>query len=138
MTHPALDTEAQLNSKAAMNKLVLTVDDSAAIREMLAYVLKSAGHKVVEAEDGMDGLQKALANAFDLVITDQSMPKMDGITLVKALRALPQYKTTPILLLTTESSDAMKDEGRLAGATGWLVKPFDPNKLIEVVQKVTR
>jgi len=66
------------------------------------------------------------------------MPKMDGITLVKALRALPQYKTTPILLLTTESSDAMKDEGRLAGATGWLVKPFDPNKLIEVVQKVTR
>ena len=121
-----------------MNKLVLTVDDSAAIREMLAYVLKSAGHKVIEAEDGMDGLQKALANAFDLVITDQSMPKMDGITLVKALRALPQYKTTPILLLTTESSDAMKDEGRLAGATGWLVKPFDPNKLIEVVQKVTR
>jgi two-component system, chemotaxis family, chemotaxis protein CheY len=121
-----------------MNKLVLTVDDSAAIREMLAYVLKSAGHRVIEAEDGMDGLQKALVNAFDLIITDQSMPKMDGITLVKALRALPQYKTTPILLLTTESSDAMKDEGRSAGATGWLVKPFDPNKLIEVVQKVTR
>jgi two-component system chemotaxis response regulator CheY len=121
-----------------MNKLVLTVDDSAAIREMLAYVLKSAGHRVIEAEDGMDGLQKALVNAFDLIITDQSMPKMDGITLVKALRALPQYKTTPILLLTTESSDAMKDEGRSAGATGWLVKPFDPTKLIEVVQKVTR
>jgi len=138
MAHPALNTEAQLNSTAAMNKLVLTVDDSAAIREMLAYVLKSAGHKVIEAEDGMDGLQKALANSFDLIITDQSMPKMDGITLVKALRALPQYKVTPILLLTTESSDAMKDEGRTAGATGWLVKPFDPNKLIEVVQKVTR
>jgi two-component system chemotaxis response regulator CheY len=121
-----------------MNKLVLTVDDSAAIREMLAYVLKSAGHRVIEAGDGMDGLQKALANTFDLIITDQSMPKMDGITLVKALRALPQYKATPILLLTTESSDAMKDQGRSAGATGWLVKPFDPNKLIEVVQKVTR
>jgi two-component system, chemotaxis family, chemotaxis protein CheY len=121
-----------------MSKLVLTVDDSAAIREMLAYVLKSAGYRVIEAEDGMDGLQKALANQFDLIITDQSMPKMDGITLVKALRALPQYAAVPILLLTTESSDGMKDEGRSAGATGWLVKPFDPNKLIDVVGKVTR
>ncbi|HTS55477.1 MAG TPA: response regulator [Burkholderiales bacterium] len=121
-----------------MKKLVLTVDDSAAIREMLAYVLKSAGHRVIEAEDGMDGLQKALGNQVDLVITDQSMPKMDGITLVKALRALPQYKKVPILLLTTESADTMKDEGRSAGATGWLVKPFDPTKLIEVVEKVTR
>jgi two-component system chemotaxis response regulator CheY len=122
---------------SAMRKLVLTVDDSAAIREMLSYVLKSAGHKVIEAEDGMDGLQKALSKQVDLVITDQSMPKMDGITLVKALRALPQYKKVPILLLTTESSDSMKDEGRTAGATGWLVKPFDPTKLIEVVDKVT-
>jgi two-component system chemotaxis response regulator CheY len=121
-----------------MRKLVLTVDDSVAIREMLAFVLKSAGYRVTEAEDGMDGLQKALATPFNLVITDQSMPKMDGITLVKALRALPQYKTTPILLLTTEGSEGMKEEGRSAGATGWLVKPFDPNKLIEVVQKVTR
>jgi len=121
-----------------MSKLVLTVDDSAAIREMLAYVLKSAGHRVIEAPDGMEGLKKALANQFDLIITDQSMPKMDGITLVKALRALPQYVSVPILLLTTESSDNMKDEGRTAGATGWLVKPFDPNKLLEVVGKVTR
>jgi len=121
-----------------MSKLVLTVDDSAAIREMLAYVLKSAGHRVIEAEDGMEGLQKALANQFDLIITDQSMPKMDGITLVNALRAVPQYTSVPILLLTTDSSDGMKDEGRSAGATGWLVKPFDPNKLIDVVSKVTR
>ena len=127
-----------MERRSAMRKLVLTVDDSAAIREMLAYVLKSAGHRVIEAEDGMDGLQKALGNQVDLVITDQSMPKMDGITLVKALRALPQYKGIPILLLTTESSDNMKEEGRSAGATGWLVKPFDPNKLIEVVEKVTR
>jgi two-component system, chemotaxis family, chemotaxis protein CheY len=127
-----------MERRSAMKKLVLTVDDSAAIREMLAYVLKSAGHRVIEAEDGMDGLQKALGNQVDLVITDQSMPKMDGITLVKALRALPQYKSIPILLLTTESSDSMKEEGRSAGATGWLVKPFDPNKLIEVVEKVTR
>jgi two-component system, chemotaxis family, chemotaxis protein CheY len=79
-----------------------------------------------------------LGNRVDLVITDQSMPKMDGITLVKALRALPQYKAVPILLLTTESSYSMKEEGRSAGATGWQVKPFDPNKLIEVVEKVTR
>jgi len=127
-----------MERRSAMKKLVLTVDDSAAIREMLAYVLKSAGHRVIEAEDGMDGLQKALGNQVDLVITDQSMPKMDGITLVKALRALPQYKGIPILLLTTESSDNMKEEGRSAGATGWMVKPFDPNKLIEVVEKVTR
>jgi two-component system chemotaxis response regulator CheY len=127
-----------MERRSTMKKLVLTVDDSAAIREMLAYVLKSAGHRVIEAEDGMDGLQKALGNQVDLVITDQSMPKMDGITLVKALRALPQYKGIPILLLTTESSDNMKEEGRSAGATGWLVKPFDPNKLIEVVEKVTR
>jgi two-component system, chemotaxis family, chemotaxis protein CheY len=127
-----------MERRPTMRKLVLTVDDSAAIREMLAYVLKSAGHRVIEAEDGMDGLQKALGNKVDLVITDQSMPKMDGITLVKALRALPQYKKVPILLLTTESADDMKDEGRSAGATGWLVKPFDPTKLIEVVEKVTR
>jgi two-component system chemotaxis response regulator CheY len=127
-----------MERRSTMKKLVLTVDDSAAIREMLAYVLKSAGHRVIEAEDGMDGLQKALGNQVDLVITDQSMPKMDGITLVKALRALPQYQRVPILLLTTESSDSMKEEGRSAGATGWLVKPFDPNKLIEVVEKVTR
>ena len=118
-----------------MSKLVLTVDDSAAIREMLAYVLKSAGHRVIEAEDGMEGLQKALANQFDLIITDQSMPKMDGITLVKALRALPQYATVPILLLTTESSDGMKDEGRTAGATGWLVKPFHPDTLRRTVRQ---
>src|SRR5215510_4766866 len=130
-------SKAHSHQQELMNKLILTVDDSPAIREMLAYVLKSAGHRVVEANDGMDGLQKALADTFDLIITDQSMPKMDGITLVKALRALPQYKATPILLLTTESSDSMKDEGRTAGATGWLVKPFDPTKLIEVVDKVT-
>jgi two-component system chemotaxis response regulator CheY len=93
---------------------------------------------VIEAEDGAQGLDRAAQTSCDLVITDQNMPNMDGLTLVKSLRQLSDYKSTPILLLTTESADAMKEEGRSAGATGWLVKPFDPNKLLEVVGKVTR
>ena len=103
---------------------------------MVTFTLKSAGYNVIEATDGMDGLEKAKAKAVDLILTDQNMPRMDGLTLVKSLRALPQYATTPILMLTTESSDTMKSQGRAAGATGWLVKPFDPQKLIEVVRKV--
>lgn len=119
-----------------MGKLVLTVDDSASIRQMVAFTLKSAGYEVMEAMDGEDGLAKAKGRSADLVLTDQNMPRMDGITLIKSLRGLPQYRTTPILMLTTESSDAMKSAGRAAGATGWLVKPFDPQKLLEVVKKV--
>jgi two-component system chemotaxis response regulator CheY len=91
---------------------------------------------VVEAEDGQQGLEKARAGSVNLVLTDQNMPKMDGLTLVKSLRGMPQYAATPILMLTTESSDAMKAQGKAAGATGWLVKPFDPAKLLEVVKKV--
>jgi len=119
-----------------MAKIILAVDDSASIRQMVAFTLKSSGYEVVEAVDGMDGLEKAKAKSVNLVLTDQNMPRMDGISLIKALRALPQYKTVPILMLTTESSDAMKAQGKAAGATGWLVKPFDPQKLIEVVKKV--
>jgi two-component system chemotaxis response regulator CheY len=119
-----------------MAKTVLAVDDSASIRQMVSFTLKSAGYDVVEAVDGMDGLEKAKAKGVNLVLTDQNMPRMDGLTLIKNLRAIPQYATTPILMLTTESSDAMKSQGRAAGATGWLVKPFDPQKLIEVVRKV--
>ena len=119
-----------------MAKTVLTVDDSASIRQMVSFTLKSAGYEVVEAVDGMDGLDKAKARAFNLVLTDQNMPRMDGLSLIKSLRAMPNYRTVPILMLTTESSDAMKSQGRAAGATGWLVKPFDPQKLIEVVKKV--
>jgi len=103
---------------------------------MVGFTLKSAGYEVVEAVDGMDGLDKAKAKSVNLVLTDQNMPRMDGLTLIKNLRALPAYKSVPILMLTTESSDAMKAQGRAAGATGWLVKPFDPQKLIEVVRKV--
>jgi two-component system, chemotaxis family, chemotaxis protein CheY len=119
-----------------MTKTVLAVDDSASIRQMVAFTLKTAGYQVVEALDGEDGLTKAKSSGVNLVLTDQNMPKMDGISLVKALRALPQYKAVPILMLTTESGDAMKAQGKAAGATGWLVKPFDPAKLIEVVKKV--
>ncbi|CAG1770907.1 Chemotaxis protein CheY [uncultured bacterium] len=86
--------------------------------------------------DGEDGLEKAKGRSFDLIFTDQNMPRMDGLTLIKNLRNLAQYKTVPILMLTTESGDAMKTAGRAAGATGWLVKPFDPAKLLEVVKKV--
>lgn len=119
-----------------MSKTILAVDDSASIRQMVSFTLKSSGYEVIEAVDGMDGLEKAKAKAVNLVLSDQNMPRMDGLTLIKALRALPQYKTVPILMLTTESSDAMKQQGRAAGATGWLVKPFDPQKLVEVVKKV--
>lgn len=117
-------------------KTVLTVDDSAAIRQMVAFTLKGAGYGVIEAKDGNEGLAKAKAGTVGLVITDQNMPGMDGITLIKSLRALPSYKSVPILMLTTEAGDAMKAQGRAAGATGWIVKPFDPAKLIEVVRKV--
>jgi len=119
-----------------MAKSILAVDDSASIRQMVTFTLKSSGYEVVEAVDGMDGLEKAKGKTFNLVLTDQNMPRMDGLTLIKSLRALPQYKTVPVLMLTTESSDAMKQQGKAAGATGWLVKPFDPQKLVEVVKKV--
>ena len=119
-----------------MANVVLTVDDSASIRQMVAFTLKSAGYEVVEAVDGEDGLNKARGKNADLVLTDQNMPKMDGLSLIKTLRGLPQYRSTPILMLTTESSDAMKAAGKASGATGWLVKPFDPQKLLEVVKKV--
>jgi two-component system chemotaxis response regulator CheY len=118
-----------------MAKTVLTVDDSASIRQMVSFTLKSAGYEVVEAVDGMDGLEKAKGKSFNLVLTDQNMPRMDGLSLIKSLRGMP-YRSVPILMLTTESSDTMKSQGRAAGATGWLVKPFDPQKLIEVVKKV--
>ena len=119
-----------------MAKTILAIDDSASIRQMVSFTLKSAGYEVLDAVDGQDGLEKAKGNNVSLVLTDQNMPRMDGLTLIRALRALPQYKSTPILMLTTESSDAMKQQGRAAGATGWLVKPFDPQKLLEVVKKV--
>lgn len=106
------------------------------MRQMVTYTLKQNGFEVVEATDGTDALAKAKGDSFDLVITDVNMPKMDGITLVKELRALPAFKFKPILLLTTESAPEKKQEGKQAGATGWLVKPFDPDQLINTIKKV--
>ena len=106
-----------------MAKTILTVDDSASIRQMVSFTLKEAGYTVTEAVDGQDGLDKARAGKFDLIFTDQNMPRMDGLSLIKQLRALPQYKSVPVLMLTTESSDAMKSQGRAAGATGWITIP---------------
>jgi two-component system chemotaxis response regulator CheY len=117
---------------------ILAVDDSPSMRQMVSFTLKNAGFNVVEAVDGQDAWEKAGQRDFNLVLTDQNMPRMDGITLTKKLRDNPKFKTTPILILTTESSDQMKQAGRSAGATGWLVKPFDPAKLIEVIGKVIR
>jgi len=117
---------------------ILAVDDSASMRQMVAFTLKGAGYNVIEAADGQEALDKARGETVDLVLTDQNMPRMDGITLVQNLRGLATYASTPILILTTESSDEMKQKGRAAGATGWLVKPFDPSKLLDVVRKVIR
>lgn len=117
---------------------ILAVDDSASMRQMVSFTLKNAGYEVVEAVDGEDALDKTRARDFDLVLTDQNMPRLDGIGLTRKLRETPKFKLTPILILTTESSDQMKQAGRAAGATGWMVKPFDPAKLIEVIQKVVR
>jgi two-component system, chemotaxis family, chemotaxis protein CheY len=120
-----------------MAKIILAVDDSTSIRQMVAFTLKSAGYTVIEAVDGQDGLDKIKNQAtIDLILTDQNMPRMDGMTLIKTLRSQPQFSATPILMLTTESSDEMKTQGRAVGATGWIVKPFDPHKLLEVIKKV--
>lgn len=115
---------------------ILAVDDSASMRQMVSFTLKGAGHTVVEAVDGVDALAKAKSGKFDLVISDVNMPNMDGITLIKELRALPNFKFTPMLMLTTESSSDKKMEGKAAGATGWIVKPFNPDQLLATANKV--
>jgi len=119
-----------------MSKRVMTVDDSKTMREMVAFTLRAAGFTVSEAEDGQKALA-ALRNAtVDLIITDLNMPNLDGVGLIRALRADPRHRATPILMLTTEGDPAKKSEGRNAGATGWIVKPFAPDKLVEVARKV--
>jgi two-component system chemotaxis response regulator CheY len=119
-------------------KQILTVDDSASIRQMVCFTLRKAGYEVVEAVDGKDGLGKAGSGKFDLIITDLNMPNMDGIEMITAVRKLPGYPFTPILMLTTESQAEKKDAGRKAGATGWIVKPFDADQLISVIQKLVK
>ena len=115
---------------------ILAVDDSASMRQMVTFTLKGAGYDVTEAKDGQEALNIAKGNKFNLVITDVNMPNMDGITLTKELRTLPAYKFVPILTLTTEASAEKKMAGKQAGATGWIVKPFNPDQLLATVKKV--
>jgi two-component system, chemotaxis family, chemotaxis protein CheY len=116
---------------------IIAVDDSASMRQMVSFTLKGAGHDVIEASDGVEALKLAKQqNGVDLVISDINMPNMDGIALIKELRSLPSYKFTPILMLTTESSGDKKMEGKAAGATGWIVKPFNPDQLLATIGKV--
>lgn len=116
---------------------ILAVDDSASMRQMVSFTLKGAGHTVCEASDGVEALSLAKKETgVDLVISDINMPNMDGITLIKELRQLPSFKFTPILMLTTESGVDKKSEGKAAGATGWIVKPFNPDQLLATIGKV--
>ena len=117
-------------------KKVLAVDDSATIRTSISFVLKQAGYEVVEAIDGVDGLDKAKADKFNLVITDINMPNTDGIEMIKQLRGTEGYKFIPIIALTTENQDTKMQEGKAAGATGWIVKPFTSEKLLAIVKKI--
>ena len=116
--------------------IILTVDDTASMRQMISFTLNSVGHEVIQAADGKEALKMLEGKKVDLVIADINMPNMDGITLLKSLRALADYKFTPILMLTTESQEAKRQQGKVAGATGWIVKPFNPEQLLTVVKKV--
>ncbi len=118
-----------------MSKTILAVDDSASMRQLVSYTLRSAGFTVIEACDGQDALDK-LDAPVNLVLTDLNMPRLDGLALTRAIRASADHRYTPILLLTTESEPARKLEGKAAGATGWLVKPFQPEQLLATIKKV--
>jgi two-component system, chemotaxis family, chemotaxis protein CheY len=119
-----------------MAKSALVVDDSVSMRQMLSFTLKGAGFEVTEGIHGQDGLEKLAGQKFDLIITDLNMPVMDGITFIRNVRARTDTRFTPVLMLTTESSPEKKQDGKAAGATGWIVKPFDPAKLLGVVGKL--
>lgn len=119
-----------------MAKTVLVVDDSPLVRQMVSFTLREAGFGVVEAQHGQEALSKVENNPVDLIITDLNMPVMDGISFIGSARALPKTRYIPILMLTTESQPEMKQKGRAAGASGWIVKPFDPPKLLAVIAKV--
>lgn len=120
-----------------MAKTIMTVDDSASVRQMVSMTLKNAGFTVIEASDGKDALAK-LGGPVDMILTDLNMPNMDGISLIRNVRAMAQYRFIPIVMLTTESQADKKAEGKSAGATGWIVKPFKPDQLLAVVQKVLK
>jgi two-component system chemotaxis response regulator CheY len=120
-----------------MSKTIMTVDDSASVRQMVKFTLQNEGFNVVEAVDGKDALEKIKGlEKLDLLVTDLNMPEMDGIELIREVRKLDLFRFMPILMLTSESQDAKKQEGKQAGATGWIVKPFKPEQLIAVIRRV--
>lgn len=119
-----------------MSKKIMTVDDSASVRQMVSFTLREAGYEVVEASDGKDALSKISGTQFNLIVTDLNMPNMDGIELIRNLRSSGTHKFVPIIMLTTESQDSKKLEGKSAGATGWIIKPFRPEQLLAVIKKV--
>ena len=121
-----------------MAKMFLIVDDSASMRQLVSFAIKDAGYDVLVAENGRDALGKIGGTKVDMVVTDLNMPEMDGLELIKQLRAMPDYKFVPIVMLTTESQEAKKQEGKQAGASGWIVKPFSPEQLLDVMKKFVR
>jgi two-component system, chemotaxis family, chemotaxis protein CheY len=133
---PEKPDQEKLGGVQNVPRTVLVVDDSKTMREMVSFTLKTAGFEVLEGGNGEEGLAQADKRLMELVISDVNMPVMDGITFVQQLRTRAKYKFTPVLMLTTESQDAKKQAGKAAGATGWLVKPFNPEQLIKVIAKV--
>lgn len=114
---------------------ILTADDSASMRQLIAFTLQNAGYQVVEAVDGKDALERLSSAAVQMVITDLNMPNLDGIELIRRVRALPQYKYVPIIMVTTESEESKKQQGKAAGATGWIVKPFRSEQLVALAKR---
>lgn len=121
-----------------MAKVIMTADDSASMRQMISFTLRQAGYEVVEAVDGQDALEHLSGSSVAMLVTDLNMPRVDGIELIKQVRAQPAYKFIPIIMLTTESAEDKKMAGKAAGATGWIVKPFTQDQLLSVVKKVLR
>ena len=118
-----------------MSRTIMTADDSVSMRQLVSFTLRNAGYEVIEAVDGRDALAKLAGSSVQMLLTDLNMPNMDGIELIRNVRALPQYKYVPIVMLTTESHDAKKQAGRSAGASGWIVKPFRGEQLVMVAKK---
>lgn len=121
-----------------MSKTALVVDDSTSLRQMVAFTLRQAGFDVLEGANGKEGVSRLSGQPVQVIITDLNMPEMDGIAMIRQIRAMPAYRFTPILMLTTESHVSRKEEGKQAGASAWIVKPFDPEKLLAVVDKLAR
>lgn len=119
-----------------MAKIIMVVDDSASIRMVVGIALRGAGYEVIEAKDGKDAVEKLTGQKIHLIISDVNMPNMDGIDFVKAVKQMPNYRFTPIIMLTTESDESKKREGQAAGAKAWVVKPFKPEQMISAVQKL--